>query len=157
MSNTTKLNLLDFDPFGAGILAFNQMARTMDGVLHTDVQGTFTNPLDANVGDMGPGVVFRCDSSPNGAWAGHANELAIGAETISQPDISTWNIVSAWTFVAPIEGFILWLVSGRGTFSSGGWNTPTLVVDTTGMSEANTVIQFNGLLQNLREHGVIAT
>lgn len=163
MSTTEKLDLADFDPLDNGQVEFNQMTRVLDGMLHCRVTHTaFDNPTDAaGGGQMAPGVVYRVSGTPTGGsvWDGHANDFAIGAETIVPADVTTYNIAAAWNFVTPIEGFIVWMraTQNRLTFNSGGWMTPSAVANVTGANEADTVARFNTLLAKLRAHGVIAT
>lgn len=157
MSSTPKLDLDDFNVGATGDVAFKKAARVLDGMLHIKiVSSTASSPEDLPF-RPNPGEVFLVNSSGSGAWGGHSNDIAIGAETIDPTIPSTYNTAAAWEFVTPAEGFIVWkkwLNGFRGTFKS-AWNNPTLIPDFTTESEAATAAKIVVMLNRLRDHGVI--
>lgn len=158
MSITTKLGLADFDPSTAGTTAIKQLARVLDGMIHTSIiSDVFDSPSDA-LASIGPGKVYIVSGTPGGAWAGHANEIVICNELVTTA--SATHIVANFEFVTPIEGFILWketLGGHRITFNDSGWMSPGNVPNTSGEDLPTTLSRYITFLDLLRAHGVIAT
>lgn len=142
----------------------NEALLKIDIVVAASVEGVATNtPPNAPT----PGQTYLVGASPTGVWAGRPTTIA-GYD------------VSGWRFVAPVEGWSVWLRSLglTATFVNGTWETGWLkasrlmignnqvvggqtgaIVDPTGgtVTDAEARASIASILTALRGHGLIAT
>ena len=159
MSSTTRLGFDDFDPGSSGTIAFNKAIRISDGLIHVSVRtNTVNNPTSLSPGPS-PGEVFIVGASGAGGWAGHSNEIAIAKETVDPDDSDTFDDPTDWEFVTVSEGFIVWLqtLGGHRLTYIAAWSTPISIADFTTENQADTNTKITSMLDELREHGIIAT
>lgn len=159
MSITAKLGLLDFDPLSKGQTRFNRVTRTLDGLLHCKVRDIG----ESDPADLVPlpeaGEVFIVAGTGAGVWLNQDDNLAIAKETVIGNDATTWDSVSDWTFITPIEGFIIWMRDGqnqRRTFDSAGWSTFRNLADLNGADSTGTRDRIIEMLDSMRDHGLIS-
>lgn len=98
----------------------NEALALLDSALHACVRG---DPTDEIPTDPAPGDSWIIGSTPTGAWAGRAHQLA------------TWTD-GGWRFVAPVPGMTLWkLDSGYrlhwtgAAWSDGNWPVAALTIN----------------------------
>lgn len=144
-------------------MSHNEALVRLDLTLHGNILAlTAETPPD----DPEPGQSWVLGSAPNGAWAGHAGEVAGWSE-------------AGWRFVAPCEGMRLWLSldTGFAVFSGGEWRAGEtygrLIVDGQQVigPQASAIAEPSGgpvvdaeartailaVLKVMREHGLVAT
>lgn len=157
---TAKLNLIDFDPLENGQAEFNQMTRTLDGLIHGKLRDIGeSDPIDL-IPAPEAGEAFIVSGTGVGAWVGEDDNIAIAKETVLGNDQTTWNSASGWTFVTPIVGFILWLRDGENqkyTHDGGSWSLPFSLPDLAGgANSTNTRDKIVKMLGSMRDHGLIS-
>lgn len=104
---TPRLALPLLEPGQAQKEMFHNEALAL---LDIAVQAAASGPIDTPPTAPEPGQCWIVGASPEGEWAGHAQELAGWSD-------------AGWRFVAPREGMHLWLAASRGParFVDGEW------------------------------------
>lgn len=91
----------------------NEALTLLDALVHATVEA---GPLATPPANPVAGECWIVDAAPGGAWAGHANAIAIGTS-------------GGWRFAAPREGMrVIRIVDGaRLRFEGGTWVEPATV------------------------------